>query len=145
MAIQTKSQATTNGLTAAQLADLRSQLENERSTIAARIVDRRKGLTTATTSRPDDADWASDSVTQALFARLMDRDTKLLREVEWALGKFAAGTYGACESSGEPIDFERLRARPWSRLSLGAKERREREDAEHDAGGDSPIIDRDVA
>jgi DnaK suppressor protein len=145
MATETKSKAIINGLTAAQLTELRTRLENERSTIAARIVDRRKGLTTATTSRPDDADWASDSVTQALFARLMDRDTKLLREVEWALAKFAAGRYGACESSGEPIEFERLRARPWSRLSLGAKERREREEAEHEVEADNPLIERDVA
>jgi DnaK suppressor protein len=137
---------TTNSvLSAAQLTELRAQLQQERGRIAARLAERRKGLTGATASRPDEADWASDSVDQGLFARLMDRDSKLLREIDWALAKLDAGRYGICESSGEPIDFERLRARPWSRLSLGAKERREREDAEHDAGGDSPIIDRDVA
>ena len=136
---------TTGVLNAAQLAELRARLEQERSQIAARIVERRTGLTTATASRPDDADWASDSVTQALFARLMDRDTKLLREVDWAISKMNGGTYGRCESSGEPIDFERLRARPWSRLSLGAKEQREREDAEHEAQPDDGLIERDVA
>jgi DnaK suppressor protein len=126
---------TTGMLTVAQVAELRAQLEQEREIITARRAERRKGLAGTTASRPDDADWASDSVDQGLIARLMDRDAKLLREIDAALAKINAGPqgrYGICESSGEPIDLERLRARPWSRLSLGAKERRERDEAEHE-------------
>jgi DnaK suppressor protein len=50
--------------------------------------------------------------------------------VERALRKMEAGSYGVCELTGEPIGFERLRARPWSRHSLAAKERIEREDTD---------------
>lgn len=136
---------TTEFLNPAQIAELRARLEQERASVSARIVARRQGLAGATASRPDDADWASDSVDQGLIARLMDRDTKLLREVDWALSKMDAGSYGLCEASGEPIEIERLRARPWSRLSLGAKERREREEAEHEVERDSAVIEQDVA
>ena len=135
----------TKSLSAAQLGDLRARLELERTAIAARITSRRDGLTSATTSRPDEGDWASDSVDQALFARLMDRDSKLLREVDHALAKFEAGTYGICEKTGEPIELDRLRARPWSRLSLDAKEQRERDEAAHEAPATSVLIDKEVA
>jgi DnaK suppressor protein len=136
---------TTGVLSVAQLAELRTRLEQERAVIAARLAVRRQGLAGATVSRPDDADWASDSVDQGLIARLMDRDAKLLREIDAALRKMDTGGYGICEASGEPIDFERLRARPWSRLSLGAKERRERDEAEHETASETSIVDKDVA
>ncbi len=38
-----------------------------------------------------------------------------VEEIDHALGKFADGTYGVCEVSGEPIPKERLEAIPWAR------------------------------
>lgn len=38
-----------------------------------------------------------------------------LREVEAALGRMNAGTYGICENSGKEIPLERLRAYPAAR------------------------------
>jgi RNA polymerase-binding transcription factor DksA len=38
-----------------------------------------------------------------------------VEEIDHALGKFANGTYGLCEVSGEPIPKERLEAIPWAR------------------------------
>ena len=35
-----------------------------------------------------------------------------LQDVEWAMGKISAGTYGTCEVSGELIPFEILEAIP---------------------------------
>ena len=51
----------------------------------------------------------------ALETRLMDRDAKLLREVERALDKVKANTYGLCEGTEEPIGYARLKLRPWTR------------------------------
>jgi RNA polymerase-binding transcription factor DksA len=38
-----------------------------------------------------------------------------VEEIDHALAKFADGTYGLCEVSGEPIPKERLEAIPWAR------------------------------
>jgi RNA polymerase-binding transcription factor DksA len=38
-----------------------------------------------------------------------------VEEIDHALSKFADGTYGLCEVSGEPIPVERLEAIPWAR------------------------------
>jgi RNA polymerase-binding transcription factor DksA len=38
-----------------------------------------------------------------------------VEEIDHALAKFALGTYGICETSGDPIPKERLEAIPWAR------------------------------
>jgi len=43
---------------------------------------------------------------------------KALAEVERAIAKLAAGSYGRCERCGEPISPARLEAMPASRLCL---------------------------
>ena len=53
--------------------------------------------------------------------RLKDR----LKEIEWALARMERGTYGICEETDEPIELERLRALPWTRLSIEGAEIRE--------------------
>lgn len=55
----------------------------------------------------------------ALFERgkdvaLRDNAHVMLEEVEAALKKMAAGTYGICEKCGRPIDEERLEVLPWA-------------------------------
>ena len=42
-------------------------------------------------------------------------------EIDHALAKFALGTYGICEASGEPIPKERLEAIPWARVQVAYK------------------------
>ncbi len=54
-----------------------------------------------------------------------------LDDVEQALTRIAAGTYGKCEVCGEPINPERLEARPAATYCI--RHQREREQAEHDA------------
>jgi DnaK suppressor protein len=41
------------------------------------------------------------------------------------LGRIEKGTYGVCEETEEPIEVERLRAIPWTRLSIEGAELRE--------------------
>jgi DnaK suppressor protein len=115
-----------HGLTVQQIAQLQERLQQERATLTRRLATRRSTLTGLSERRADDADWASDSADQGLLARLVDRDAKLLHEVNHALAKFSAGTYGLCELSDEPIGFERLQVRPWSRHAVVAKEQVER-------------------
>ena len=46
-----------------------------------------------------------------------------LRDVERAVSKMAAGTYGICERCGQPISVERLEALPWAVLCIDCKQR----------------------
>jgi DnaK suppressor protein len=45
---------------------------------------------------------------------LRDRERAQLRQVEDALERLAAGTYGTCRSCGRPVGDERLAAIPWA-------------------------------
>jgi DnaK suppressor protein len=117
-----------SGLTQEQLEGLQERLVAKRDILTRRLKRRRETLGGIATRLPDDSDWASASLNQSLMARLVDRDAKLLGEVERALRKIETGGYGLCELTGEPIALERLLARPWSRYSLAAKERLERDE-----------------
>lgn len=44
--------------------------------------------------------------------------TGQLTEVEAALGRIDAGTYGTCETCGKPVEKERLEANPSARNSI---------------------------
>jgi RNA polymerase-binding protein DksA len=55
------------------------------------------------------------SVVRALQSNLLD--------VQRALGKIDAGTYGICERCGGPISPERLEALPWAVLCIDCKQR----------------------
>ncbi len=53
----------------------------------------------------------------ALEKRIIDQ----LAEIEHALSKFENGTYGLCDSCGQPIDPARLEALPQATLCLSCK------------------------
>lgn len=74
---------------------------------------------------PDPADRATIEEEHALELRTRDRERKLLKKVEQALGRIESGDYGWCEETGEAIGISRLLARPTANLSLEAQERRE--------------------
>ncbi len=74
----------------------------------------------------DPADRATVEEEHALELRVRDRERKLIKKIEEALGRIDEGEYGWCEETGDPIGIGRLLARPTATLSIDAKERRER-------------------
>lgn len=74
----------------------------------------------------DEVDLASATVDQNLTFKLLDRDRKLLAELNHALQKIDTGEYGYCEGTGEPIPKRRLEVRPWCKYSVKFKEQLER-------------------
>lgn len=74
----------------------------------------------------DEVDLASITTEQNLTFKLLDRDRKLLAEIEHAINKIDNGDYGYCEGTGEPIPKRRLEVRPWCRHSVKYKEKLER-------------------
>ena len=74
----------------------------------------------------DPADRATVEEEHALELRTRDRERKLIKKIEEALGRIDEGEYGWCEETGDPIGIGRLLARPTATLSIDAQERRER-------------------
>ncbi len=85
-----------------------------------------EGLQESASSIPDIADRASAETDRALELRTRDRQRKLIAKIDAALRRIDDGTYGYCESTGDPISLKRLDARPIATLSLAAQERHER-------------------
>ena len=83
-------------------------------------------MTLDTNEMMDEVDLASATIEQNLTFRLLDRERKLLSEVERALQKLKSGEYGYCEGTGEPIPKRRLELAPWTRHSVKHKEYLER-------------------
>lgn len=53
------------------------------------------------------------------------RVLQMLVDIEHALKKIESGKFGICEETEEPIEIERLRSLPWTRLSIEGAELRE--------------------
>ncbi len=121
------SRSAEKALTAAQEKELIKLLESKRSELVGRLKTRRPSA--ASEQVPgDEADQAADDAEVSLETRLMDRDAKLLREVDRALEKINDQSFGLCEGTDEPIGYARLKLRPWTRYSVTYKEELEREE-----------------
>jgi RNA polymerase-binding transcription factor DksA len=110
-------------LTPDVLVELRTQLEASGRRLADEIASRRRdeGADAPPEDNPD-TDLRGDEGDQSVDLEnwdnteqvLLDLQTQLAN-VERALDKFDAGTYGIGELSGLPIPLARLRVVPWAR------------------------------
>ncbi len=74
---------------------------------------------------PDPADRATIEEEHALELRTRDRERKLMKKIDQALGRIDGGEYGFCEETGDAIGLPRLLARPTAMMSVEAQQRRE--------------------
>ena len=111
-----------------ELFAFREQLLTERQKILdkAKAVVSQGGIQLDTNEMMDEVDLASATIEQNLTFRLLDRERKLLGQIEHALKKINQGDYGYCEGTGEPIPKRRLELAPWTRHSVKHKEQLER-------------------
>lgn len=73
----------------------------------------------------DEADQTMRLLAEQEMLNLTDRLRSQLLEIESALGRIESGNFGFCEETEEIIETERLRAIPWTRLSIEGAEIRE--------------------
>jgi DnaK suppressor protein len=66
-------------------------------------------------------DHASSDRDRELFLMITDREREKLIQIEEALRKIEDGSYGICESCGDEIGEDRLRAMPFAKLCLSCK------------------------
>ena len=73
----------------------------------------------------DEADQTVRVLAEAELLTMHARLRTQLLEIEMALARIENGKYGVCEETEEKIEPERLRAIPWTRLSIEGAEIRE--------------------
>jgi DnaK suppressor protein len=108
-----------------RLIDLRDELTRLRDGLDEDEVELEGG-------RGDFSETDSGDMSQSIFDREMDASVgegieRRLREVERALQKIEAGTYGVCDDTGEEIPRGRLEAVPEAIRTVEAQQRFERE------------------
>ena len=112
-------------LTAAQIAKLKERLLAARAELQA-SVESMAVVREPVERSAEEMDQAEASLVQHEALGRVAHDRNRLALIERALQKMAAGTYGICEISEEPIGYARLNAVPWARFTAAEQEQMER-------------------
>jgi DnaK suppressor protein len=99
---------------------LRADIERAESDIASRLGD------AVGDAGDDQADVGAKTFEREHELALTHNTRELLTQNERALARIENGTYGTCESCGEPIGKARLQAFPRATLCVTCKQREER-------------------
>jgi DnaK suppressor protein len=121
---ETPAAAGSNG---GKYADIQADLERQRAAIRQEVEDvltNRKGME----NFPDVSDQASAETDQNFSLRIREREQRLLKKIDEALGRLASHTYGICESCGNEIPYKRLKARPVTTLCIECKTNQEEQE-----------------
>ena len=110
----------TPALDAAHLAALRARLEAERTRLRGILLGLDDEVRDAEPpDEPEDyGDMRLDLTEEGTDRALAADQERLLAQVEHALHRMDAGTYGLSEVSGRPIPLERLEALPWATTTV---------------------------
>ena len=82
-------------------------------------------MTGPTDNFPDPTDRASLEADRNFILRIRDRESKLIKKIKKALDRIENGTFGICESCGEDISVNRLKARPVTTQCIDCKTKEE--------------------
>ncbi|MCB0376855.1 MAG: TraR/DksA family transcriptional regulator [Bdellovibrionales bacterium] len=104
--------------------DCKAKLLTSKEELLNRVRDIRKNLHIEEKGG-DEADQTVRVLNESEVLGQHDRIRKQLFEIEQALGRIENGSYGICEETEEYIEADRLRAIPWTRLSIEGAEIRE--------------------
>src|SRR5580704_11908668 len=104
----------------AEAAELRVDIDRAESDIASRLGD------AVGDAGDDQADVGAKTFEREHELALTHNARELLVQTEQALARIDDGTYGTCESCGEPIGKARLQAFPRAVLCVSCKQREER-------------------
>ena len=105
---------------------LRSRLEIERKRLTEELEQLNAGIRPSNERREGSPfgkreEEATESFELEKRLALEKRIRDQLADVEHSLNKFEQGTYGSCDSCGQPIDPARLEALPQANLCLSCK------------------------
>jgi RNA polymerase-binding transcription factor len=103
-----------------EAAELRAEIGQAESHIADRLAD------SVSDAGDDQADIGAKTFEREHELSLTYQAQDLLAQTERALARIEDGSYGSCESCGEPIGKARLQAFPRATLCVSCKQREER-------------------
>ena len=83
------------------------------------------GMTDPKENFPDPTDRASLEADRNFMLRIRDREHKLIKKIKKALERIENDTFGICESCGDDISIERLKARPVTTQCIECKTKEE--------------------
>ena len=117
--------------TEAELDEVRAELEAEVTELITEIAKAESEIAdrmgdAVADAGDDPADAGAKTYQREHELALTHNAKELLAQNERALARIAAGTYGVCESCGEPIGKARLQAFPRATLCVSCKQREER-------------------
>lgn len=105
--------------------DCKKLLLGAKEDILNRVAHTKQNLNVASEKGGDEGDQTVRALAETEMLGMHNRLRSRLVEVEYALARIEAGSYGYCEETEEPIEEERLKAIPWTRLSIEGAEIRE--------------------
>jgi len=107
-------------LTAAEIKEFKGLLMRLRDRLSGQITS----LKSDSLKRNDEVNTVEDGTDafERQFAlNIASSENDALFEIDEALRRIESHTFGICEMSGEPIEFERLKAIPYTRYSVAAQ------------------------
>ncbi len=83
------------------------------------------------TTSADIVDQASSYIDKNVEMKAINRQIKLISEIDKALRRIMDDTYGYCLDTAEPIGLKRLMARPVAKYTIAAQEKHEKDEKVH--------------
>ena len=79
----------------------------------------------------DIVDQANSYIDSNVEMKAINRQIKLISEIDKALMRIGQDTYGYCLDTAEPIGLKRLMARPVAKYTIAAQEKHEKDEKVH--------------
>ena len=94
--------------------------------VVERIFSREEAMYTMDADRDiERTDRVQEEAAEVALAALDEQERREMEEIQAALARIDAGTYGICDTCGEAISAERLTAMPMARRCISCQERLE--------------------
>ncbi|MHC1744407.1 MAG: RNA polymerase-binding protein DksA [Syntrophobacteraceae bacterium] len=110
---------------AATQALFRELLQNRLSELFEEAEKTVAGMTDTEETFPDPTDRATLESDRNFMLRIRDRERKLITKIKEAMQRIEDGEFGVCESCGDDIGIDRLKARPVTTLCIDCKRKQE--------------------
>ncbi|HEY3454836.1 MAG TPA: TraR/DksA family transcriptional regulator [Bryobacteraceae bacterium] len=119
-----------------KLEDVRKALEAKRKELLAGTSDRQEILIE---NAAEEFDRLQQQLNREVAIRNLDRESRLLKDVQKALSRAEDGTLGICLRCEEEIPEKRLKAVPWAAYCLKCQETVDRLHAAGEDTGDESL------
>jgi DnaK suppressor protein len=122
-------------MTKASVDSFRKTLEAKKKELLAGTSDRDEILIE---NAAEEFDRLQQQLNREVAIRNLDRESKLLKDVQAAMNRIDEDTFGTCLRCEEPIPEKRLKALPWAAFCVPCQEALDRQKASGELEDDDP-------